>query len=30
MLLFKEKLIPKNWIGIFLAILSILFIFISN
>ncbi|MFT4697217.1 MAG: drug/metabolite transporter (DMT)-like permease [Flavobacteriaceae bacterium] len=29
-LLFKEKLIPKNWIGIFLAILSILFIFISN
>jgi uncharacterized membrane protein len=25
-LLFKEKLLPKNWIGIGLAILGILFI----
>ncbi len=29
-MLFKEKLIPKNWIGIFLAITSILLIFFSN
>ena len=28
-LLFKEKLIPKNWFGIFLAITSILLIFFS-
>ncbi|MBV1922615.1 MAG: DMT family transporter [Flavobacteriaceae bacterium] len=29
-LLFKEKLIPKNWFGIFLAITSILLIFFSS
>ncbi|MFC7358578.1 EamA family transporter [Jejudonia soesokkakensis] len=28
-LLFKEKLIPKNWIGIALAVLSIAFIFLA-
>jgi drug/metabolite transporter (DMT)-like permease len=29
-LLFKEKLLPKNWIGIGLAVLSILFIALSS